>query len=263
MLKPLLLLVALFPLDSYLAAAEEQAAPARTAANTTDRRSFEAKPDAASPSAARRGVKRNTAATPAAQATPVPEKRGFFRRLFGRRTKPVPQATPPPSTPKPVTRHARRPRAESGTDSQATTEGTERKADTKGHEKVASDQPTEAETKGAAARQAESAPSSAAAITKKRAGQRTSAAKATPPAELTTPEAQEKWKYDETRKKALEDEEVRKLKEKANTAPNEEEGRRALRAYNKALFNKMRSLDPSIKDRIDAMEAGVMKRLGE
>ena len=263
MLKSLLLPVALLSLDFYLAAAEEQAAPAKTTANATERRSFEAKPDTTSAPAARRRIKRNTPATPAPEATPVPEKRGFFQRLFGRRTKHVPQATPPPSTPKPVPRHARRPRAESGTDSQATTEDTERKANTKGHEKVAGDQPTEVETKGAAARQAESGTSSAPAVTKKRAGQRTSAAKAPPPAELTTPEAQEKWKYDETRKKALEDEEVRKLKEKADTAPNEEEGRRALRAYNKALFNKMRSLDPSIKDRIDAMEAGVMKRLGE
>ena len=99
---------------------------------------------------------------------------------------------------------------------------------------------------------------------KKVAGQTSrTAKKATPPPEASTPEAQEKWKYDEARKKAGEDEEVQRLKAKADTATDEAEGRRALRTYNKALFNKMRTLDPSIKERIDAMEAGVMKRLAD
>jgi hypothetical protein len=49
---------------------------------------------------------------------------------------------------------------------------------------------------------------------------------------------------------------------KADTAPTEEEARKALRAYNKSLFQKMRKIDPSIKERIDATEAVILKRIG-
>jgi hypothetical protein len=34
-----------------------------------------------------------------------------------------------------------------------------------------------------------------------------------------------------------------------------------LKAYNKALFSRMRKADPSVKERIDQMEAAVLKRL--
>jgi hypothetical protein len=71
----------------------------------------------------------------------------------------------------------------------------------------------------------------------------------------------EKAKYDEVKARASADPRVKELKEKADAALTDEEGRKALRAYNKALFQKMRSLDGSIKTRIDEMEAAVMKRL--
>jgi hypothetical protein len=74
-------------------------------------------------------------------------------------------------------------------------------------------------------------------------------------------DAIEKAKYDEVRVRALEDPRVKELKGKADEALTDDEGRKALRAYNKALFQKMRSLDGSIKDRVDRMEAAVMKRL--
>ncbi|MDQ3621651.1 MAG: hypothetical protein M3463_04065, partial [Verrucomicrobiota bacterium] len=74
-------------------------------------------------------------------------------------------------------------------------------------------------------------------------------------------EAVEKRKYEEARTKALEDAELQTLKQKADNAPSEDEARTAMRTFNKALFSRMRQIDPSIKERIDAMEAGVLKRL--
>jgi hypothetical protein len=61
----------------------------------------------------------------------------------------------------------------------------------------------------------------------------------------------------------LEDDKVQELKQKSDAAFGDEEGRKAMRAYNKALFRKMRSIDPSIKERADATEAAIMRRLGE
>ena len=59
------------------------------------------------------------------------------------------------------------------------------------------------------------------------------------------------------------DPKLQELKLKADTAATDEEARKALRTYNKALFQKMRDLDPSIKERIDKMEAAVLRRLAE
>ncbi len=71
----------------------------------------------------------------------------------------------------------------------------------------------------------------------------------------------ERNKFAEARRKAGEDPEIVALKDKADSAASEEEARQALRAYNKALYQKMRKLDSSIKDRIDATEAAIMRRL--
>jgi hypothetical protein len=59
----------------------------------------------------------------------------------------------------------------------------------------------------------------------------------------------------------METPEILALKEKADNASSDEESRRALRSFNKALFNKMRQIDPTIKDRADRVEAALMKRL--
>ena len=77
------------------------------------------------------------------------------------------------------------------------------------------------------------------------------------------PEAVEDWKYSEAKRKALEDLEVQELKAKAADTADEAEARRAMRAYNKALFAKMRKIEPSLKERIDGTEAALMKRLAE
>ncbi len=82
------------------------------------------------------------------------------------------------------------------------------------------------------------------------------------PTETTAQPLDERARYNAAKDKALEDPSVQALKEKAESTFDPDEGRKAMRAYNKALFNKMRKIDPSVKDRIDGTEAAVMKRLG-
>lgn len=82
-----------------------------------------------------------------------------------------------------------------------------------------------------------------------------------PPTDDADTDAQEKYRFEVAKNKALEDAEVRKLKEKADGATSDDEEKKARRAYNKALFNKMRSIDGTIKDRADRIEAVIMKRL--
>ncbi len=76
-------------------------------------------------------------------------------------------------------------------------------------------------------------------------------------------EANEKARFDEAKAKAEADPEVADLKSKAVAAVTDEEAKGAQRAYNTALFKKMREIDTTIEERINAMEAAVLKRLDE
>lgn len=60
---------------------------------------------------------------------------------------------------------------------------------------------------------------------------------------------------------ALEDEEVRMLKEKADNSISEADARRASVAYNHALFRKVRDLEPKLAPFVERLENAVMKRL--
>ena len=79
----------------------------------------------------------------------------------------------------------------------------------------------------------------------------------------TDPDELDKHKYDAAKTKAAEDPEIQALKQKADEAVTDDEANKAQRAYNKALFARMRKLEPLIKERIDRMEAAMMKRLGD
>ena len=81
-----------------------------------------------------------------------------------------------------------------------------------------------------------------------------------PPADAD-PEAKEKFHFDDVKAKAAEDPDVMELKAKAVSAVSDEEARSAQRAYNKALFSKMRKIDGSLDERINSMEAAILKRL--
>lgn len=76
-------------------------------------------------------------------------------------------------------------------------------------------------------------------------------------------EAKEQARFDEVKAKAAADPEVVELKTKADAAVFDEEGKNAQRAYNKALFHQMRKLDGGLEERVNAMEAAILKRLDE
>lgn len=76
-------------------------------------------------------------------------------------------------------------------------------------------------------------------------------------------DAQERTKFNAVKAKALEDDSVLGLKEKMDTASSADEQAKASKVFYKALYNKMRNLDPSLKERIDRMQALTSKRLEE
>lgn len=65
------------------------------------------------------------------------------------------------------------------------------------------------------------------------------------------------------RKTAAEDPKVVELREKADLAKNEEAGAKAMRAYLRALYGKMRALEPSLEERISLTEAAALKAVSK
>ncbi len=217
-------------------------------------------PAAAKPAQEKAGAQSRRPAAPAPQAatspvaTPAPKKKGFLQRVFtggekkAAATTPAPAsaATPSPATPRP--RQKRRP-------------ATAREAAPAVAKADASSEAAPEPKKSAKPKTSKTAPAKA--------------DEESEPQEALTPEQQalkqaeasndpgevEKAKYDLAKATAVQDEKIVALKEKADAANDEEDGRNALRAYNKALFQKMRTIDGSIRERIDLMEDAVMKRL--
>lgn len=208
--------------------------------------------------------------TPAAvpTATPIPttpaaKKKGLFQRVFGadekKAEKPTPTAaaatpatpaaTPAAATPR-ATPQKRRPEREEAPDKKPETGSKEAMSE------VATKKATTSKTSKATAKEKEKEEESAPKETLTPEQQAVKDAEAS-----GNPVAVEKAKYDEVKSRAVQDEKIIALKEKADAAASEEEGRQALRAYNKALFQKMRTLDSSIRERVDLMEDAVMKRL--
>ena len=83
-----------------------------------------------------------------------------------------------------------------------------------------------------------------------------------PPADADA-EVKEKFRFDQARAKVGEDPQVKALKQKADEASTDDESRKALRAYNRALFEKIRKIDSSVSDRATRLEAAILKRLSE
>ena len=185
-------------------------------------------------SAARRAVARTAAKTlPAPVATPAPvKKEGFFQRIF----RPRQRSTPTPATPAPeatpAPRKPRRPVSATPAPEVAEPETGEPKA-TPAPKKGRNKRVVVADKKGLPP---------------------------APPANAD-PEVLEKYKYDVARSTAMEDPGLQQLKARADTASTDEEALKAQRAYSRELFDKMREIDSSLKDRLDRMEAALMKRL--
>jgi hypothetical protein len=223
-------------------------------------------------------------ATPMPVATPLPAatpKPSFWERLFGRRKKPTPKPTPAKvekstpapkkveekpapkkSTPKPAAKPDRnvdsdleKPKATPKPRATPAPEPDKPKATPKPR---ATPEPEVERPKATPASKTTPAP--------KPPPPAVTAPKATPvpdPGPGADPETVERHKFTEAKRKALDDAKVQELKLKADSAANEDEARKALREYNKALFREMRKIDPSIKERIDATEAAILRRLGE
>ncbi len=219
--------------------------------------------------------------TPAPAATAEPKSPGIMQRLFGSREKgprviiqPMPPpktaaAAPEPPTPKPRARTAPKPKAvkkSSDAENNPAT-ATARAKKTKPKTNPADPEPAEAKAetvKPAPEKPEPPAVEAAAPIKKPRKGKGTPATAAkdgVEPPPYADPEAKEKFRFDQAKAKASTDPEVQELKAKADGAVSDEDTRSAQRAYNKALFSKMRKIDGTLDERINSMEAAILKRL--
>lgn len=68
-------------------------------------------------------------------------------------------------------------------------------------------------------------------------------------------------KFKVVREKAMEDPELKELKSKADGEVDEAEAHKALAAYNRALFRKIREIDPGLGDYSEKVEASMQRRL--
>lgn len=69
-------------------------------------------------------------------------------------------------------------------------------------------------------------------------------------------------KFKAVKAKAMEDPEIKELKNKADGEVAEAEASKALVNYNRALFRKIREIEPSLGDYADRVEQSMSKRLG-
>jgi hypothetical protein len=73
-------------------------------------------------------------------------------------------------------------------------------------------------------------------------------------------EAEESARFQAAKAKALQDQHVQDLQTKADSATGDDQ-QLATRRYYRALYDKMRDIDPTLKDRIDRTEAATLRRL--
>lgn len=169
--------------------------------------------------------------------TPVPEKaekpaakRSLLQRIFGPRPTPTPVPTPAPV----VKRTPRyKPRPAPGT-------------------------PTEAVTK-VAPKVPPTTPVTPATTVKPRTV-KGSTKKGTSAVALNAGDDAARFKV--AKAQAMEDAQIKDLKSKADGEVNEAEAHKALLNYNRALFQKIREVDPSVSDYSGKVEQSMTKRLG-
>lgn len=66
-------------------------------------------------------------------------------------------------------------------------------------------------------------------------------------------------RFTTARKAAYEDAKVAELRTKADAAKNDETANKAMRSYLRALYGKMRSIEPSLEERINMTEAAALR----
>ena len=253
--------LAVIGLSAAIAFAQETAPDASTPAepNAAAPRVETVAPSEATPAPRapiRRKRKPVVKATPVPVATPAPKKPGFWERVFGKK-KPKPTPAPATPTPKPVVKKITPKRVTPAKPQIAGTRPDTGKPDVDGVDPV-----KPVETKPPPLKTDErSKPPTMQSGRPKKGGDNVQNFPPSP--DTTEADALEKQKYDQARAKAVADPKIQELRGKADLAPSENESRKALRDYNKAMFKRMKEIDPSIKDRVDRMEAAVMSRLGE
>ncbi len=196
----------------------------------------------------------------APEPTPKPKKLSFFERLFGtRKKKTTPTPTPEP-TPSPTPRKtARKPSATPAPTSDQPAKPGQSTPAPKPQKTTSGpnlDMPVPATPTKKPSKSAASGTTTATAPTKP------AKPLVEPPADADA-EVKEKFRFDQARAKAGEDSQIKALKQKADEASTDDESRKALRAYNKALFEKIRKIDSSVSDRATRLEAAILKRLSE
>jgi hypothetical protein len=69
-------------------------------------------------------------------------------------------------------------------------------------------------------------------------------------------------KFKAAKARALDDAHLKDLKSKADSELNESEAHKALMNYNRALFQKIREIDPSISGYAGKVEQSMTRRIG-
>jgi hypothetical protein len=210
----------------------------------------------AEPKPKREIPKAKVVAQPAVMATPAP-RRSVVDRLFG---KPTPTPAPvvkeeAPAKPKPRTKRRPAPAEEAPTED-ITKPISEAKA-----EPAVKAEPT---AKAVPALKAEpTAPAEPAPKTEEPAkpAKGSKGAKKPAPAKPDVANLDDAAKYKAVKASALEDTEIKALKTKADTTVDEGDAHRASVEYNKALFHKIRTIEPSLTDYVEGVERAMLKRL--
>ncbi len=184
------------------------------------------------------------AAKKPAEATPTPEpKKSFLGRIFGKPTikaTPTPEPTPTPAKPKPRIQKPKptptpAPAANPSTETPPTPDPVAVQPE------IA--KPPKPEKKPVAV------PPKIATTAKPK------------PEKPDVSNLDEPAKYQVFKQLAAQEPEIIELRNKADTAIDEAEAKKTSIAYNRALFQKIRALEPSLDAYVDRLEQAVLKRL--
>jgi len=207
---------------------------------------------------------------PTVVATPTPAPRRPILGLFGKRPTPTPAPATPAPTPKPKAKS--RPKATPAPDT-SDEEKPKAKAEEKKKGEPKAEEKTEKPTEPAPKEEAKPAPGEAEkpaaapdtktqppAEAKPEGGKKGRKGKNTPP-KPDTSNMDEATKFKTLKATAQEDPAIKELKAKAAGAISDSDANAASVAYNKALFRKIRELDPTMDAYVEKMESAMMKRL--
>ena len=204
---------------------------------------------------------------PKVVATPTPKpKKPILKRIFGSRdeTAPAPTSTPPPKPAATTTTSDTKPKPQAKPRPARRTARTtpkpaaEKPAATETQPPAPKEEPKTAAEQPKASPPAQTKPEEKPATAGRKTGRKTQPPK---PAKLDTENMDESTKYQTAKAVALEDAGIKDLKAKADGAITDSEAHSASVAYNRALFRKIREIEPSLDGYVDRLESAMMKRL--